>query len=147
METEIRGPRVPAAASRTGGKSKRRERREATARDSVKNALPSRPAVRTMEPIVSCHSVWFFDTERMRFRRLPRDVKADTPALDHDWTPYYGLEIDVSSGAFLVSLNKEQTRFLRSWRHDSPCSHCGRSTSAVARDGQQSTAPRRLAPT
>ena len=72
---------------------------------------------------------------------------ADTPALDHDWTPYYGLEIDVSSGAFLVALNKEQTRFLRSWRHDSPCGHCGGSTSAIATDRQQSTAPRRLAPT
>ena len=76
----------------------------------------------------------------MRFRRLPRDVGADTPAGDHDWTPYYGLEIDVTSGTFLVALNKEQTRLLRSWQHGSPCTHCGRDTAEMQLDGRRSGA-------
>ena len=77
-----------------------------------------------MERIDSCHSIWLFDTERMRFRRVPKETSIDTPALESDWEPYYGLEISPESGAFAVALNPSRTRLLRSWRHTEPCEHC-----------------------
>jgi len=83
-----------------------------------------------MERIDSCHSVWLFDTERMRFRRLPRGSAVDTPALANDWEPYSDLEIDLNSGSFSVVLNEERTRILRSWRHVDPCPHCSADSTA-----------------
>ncbi|HLF41384.1 MAG TPA: hypothetical protein VI854_07920 [Acidimicrobiia bacterium] len=77
-----------------------------------------------MERIDSCHSIWLFDTERMRFRRVPMDTSMSSPALESDWEPYFGLEISPESGAFAVALNQSRTRLLRSWRHTSPCEHC-----------------------
>lgn len=73
-----------------------------------------------MERIESTHSIWLFDVERMRFRRLPKDADPDAPALDSDWKRYYALEIDPGSGAFTVALNEERTRLLRSWREPHP---------------------------
>ena len=69
-----------------------------------------------MERIESSHSLWLFDTERKRFRRLPRDADADAPALDADWEQYYSLELDDESGAFTVTLNADGTRLLRAFR-------------------------------
>lgn len=77
-----------------------------------------------MERIDSCHSIWLFDAERMRFRRVPRGTSIDSPALASDWEPYFGLEVSAESGAFAVALNESRTRLLRSWRHTSPCEHC-----------------------
>ena len=77
-----------------------------------------------MERIDSCHSIWLFDTERKRFRRVPRGTNLDSPALASDWEPYFGLEIAPESGAFAVALNEGRTRLLRSWRHTNPCEHC-----------------------
>ena len=77
-----------------------------------------------MERIDSCHSIWLFDTEHMRFRRVPKETRIDTPALESDWEPYYGLEVSPESGAFAVALNTSRTRLLRSWRHTEPCEHC-----------------------
>jgi hypothetical protein len=77
-----------------------------------------------MERVDSCHSIWIFDTERMRFRRLPRGTNVDGITLESDWEPYYGLEVSPDSGAFAVALDEARTRFLRSWRHTEPCSHC-----------------------
>lgn len=77
-----------------------------------------------MERIDSCHSVWLFDTERMRFRRVPKGTDVTSPALESDWVPYHGLEISPESGAFAVALNASRTRLLRSWRHTEPCEHC-----------------------
>jgi hypothetical protein len=73
-----------------------------------------------MERIESTHSIWLFDGERMRFRRLPKDANPDAPALDSDWEPYFALELDEESGAFTVALNEERTRLLRSWREPDP---------------------------
>lgn len=81
-----------------------------------------------MERIDSCHSIWLFDTEGMRFRRVPRGTSIDAPALASDWEPYYGLEISAESGAFSVALNEARTRLLRSWRHTSPCEQCSTET-------------------
>ena len=72
-----------------------------------------------MERIDSAHSIWLFDTERMRFRRLPerrRPVRRSRSTATGE--PYFGLEIE-TSGAFTVALNPERTkRLLRSWRDD-----------------------------
>jgi hypothetical protein len=77
-----------------------------------------------VERIDSCHSIWLFDTDRMRYRRLPRGASVDSPALATDWEPYTGLDVDVDTGSFSVVLNAERTRILRSWRHADPCPHC-----------------------
>jgi len=58
-----------------------------------------------VERIESAHSVWLFDTERQRFRRLPLGADADAPALDSDWEPYYSFDLDEATGAFTVGLN------------------------------------------
>ena len=77
--------------------------------------------VRVLE---SCHSLWIFEPERGRFRRVPRGTRLDMPSAENEWTPYYRLELDASSGAFSVGLNPDDTRVLRSWIHADPCRHC-----------------------
>ncbi len=72
-----------------------------------------------VERIESAHSVWLFDTERRRFRRLPLDADPDTPALDADWEPYFALDIDEATGAFTVTLNEDGTKLLRAFRTSS----------------------------
>ena len=62
-----------------------------------------------MRRIDSTHSTWLFDTERMRFCRLPRGVDPSSITLDSEWQPYFGLEID-AAGAFTVALNADHTR-------------------------------------
>ena len=69
-----------------------------------------------VERIESAHSVWLFDTERHRFRRLPLGADADAPALDSDWEPYYSFDLDEASGAFTVGLNEDGTQLLRAFR-------------------------------
>ena len=71
----------------------------------------------------SCHSLWIFDVEHRRFRRLPGAVSADI-AGPGEWQPFVALHVDPASGAFRVVLNEERTRVLRSWLHDEPCRHC-----------------------
>lgn len=73
----------------------------------------------------SCHSSWIFEPSRSRFRRLPRGTRLDMPWPESDWTPYFRLEVDASTGAFAVGLNEDDTRVLRSWLHMEPCRHCG----------------------
>ena len=72
-----------------------------------------------MERIDSTHSTWIFDTERMRFRRLPKGADPTTPSLESDWQPYFALDVDPATGAFTVALNEDRTRLLRAWRDDS----------------------------
>ncbi|HEX6313031.1 MAG TPA: hypothetical protein VF152_15575 [Acidimicrobiia bacterium] len=71
-----------------------------------------------MERIDSTHSTWIFDTERMRFRRLPKGADPSSPSLDRDWEPYFALDVDHETGAFTVALNEDRTRLLRAWRAD-----------------------------
>ena len=47
-----------------------------------------------MRRIDSAHSTWLFDSERMRFCRLPRGVDPSSITLEREWQPYFGLEID-----------------------------------------------------
>jgi len=80
-----------------------------------------------MEPLVleSCHSTWLFDTERMRFRRVLKGLDLDSHSASTGWRPYFGLDIDPVSESFVVLLNPEGTRLLRSWRHVEHCTQCG----------------------
>jgi len=71
-----------------------------------------------MERIQSTHSIWLFDVERMRFRRVPKGSDANAPSLDSDWEPYFALDVDSETGAFTVALNEDRTRLLRAWRDD-----------------------------
>ena len=73
----------------------------------------------------SCHSTWIFDTDRMRFRRVLKGLALDAHAATTAWRAYYGLEIDPISESFVVLLNPEGTRLLRSWRHVEHCPQCG----------------------
>ena len=70
----------------------------------------------------SCHSLWIFDVEHRRFRRLPGAVSADIGS--DNWEPFVALHVDPGTGAFRVTLNEDRTRVLRSWLHDEPCRHC-----------------------
>jgi hypothetical protein len=73
-----------------------------------------------MERIESTHSVWLFDAERMRFRRVPKGTDPNAPSLDSDWEPYFALDVDHETGAFTVALNQDRTRLLRAWRDSVP---------------------------
>jgi hypothetical protein len=54
-----------------------------------------------MRRIDSTHSTWLFDTEKMRFCRLPRGIDPSSITL-----------------AFTVALNADHTRLLRAWREE-----------------------------
>ena len=80
-----------------------------------------------MTPVIieSCHSSWIFETERSRFRRILKEVEGGPHEVATSWRPYYGLELDPNSESFVVVLNREGTRLLRSWRHTGDCAQCG----------------------
>jgi hypothetical protein len=73
-----------------------------------------------MERFESTHSIWLFDVERMRFRRVPKGTDPNAPSLDSDWEPYFALDVDDETGAFTVALNEDRTRLLRAWRDEAP---------------------------
>ncbi len=73
----------------------------------------------------SCHSTWLFDTDRMRFRRILKGVEVDAHSASTSWRDYFGLELDPLSESFVVLLNVDGTRLLRSWRHVEHCTQCG----------------------
>jgi hypothetical protein len=77
-----------------------------------------------VQAIESCNSTWLFDSDRGRFRRVPKGSSIDVPAPPEEWQRYYSLELDADTGAFVVTLNENGTRLLRSYRHTTPCPHC-----------------------
>lgn len=68
----------------------------------------------------SANSIWLFEIDRMRFRRVPRGTDPDSPSSPHDWEPYFGLEVEPDTGAFTVALNEDGTRRLRAVRVETP---------------------------
>lgn len=68
----------------------------------------------------SSNSIWFFEVDRMRFRRVPRGTDPTNPALVNDWQPYFGLDVEADTGAFTVALNEDGTRRLRAVRVETP---------------------------
>jgi hypothetical protein len=79
-----------------------------------------------MAPFVieSCHSTWVVDLEHSRFKRILKAADASALATTA-WRDCYGVEIDPNSESFVVMLNPEGTRLLRSWRHVEHCAQCG----------------------
>ena len=49
----------------------------------------------SMRRIESTHSTWLFDSERMRYCRLPKGVDTSSLPLEREWQPYFGIELDV----------------------------------------------------
>lgn len=73
----------------------------------------------------SCHSTWVFDPPKMRFKRILKGLGMQPGHASTAWRPYYGLQLDETSESFVVLLNPEGTRLLRSWRHMAHCHQCG----------------------
>src|ERR1700683_5712403 len=77
-------------------------------------------------PCAPCHSRWVSDTERRRFRRIPKGPGLELLRAMTQWHPYHQLELDPDSDSFVVVLNDAGTRMLRSWRHtEALCPQCG----------------------
>ena len=78
-----------------------------------------------MEPIIieSCHSTWIIDIDEHRFRRVMKGSALQGTSTE--WQPCFGVEIDPLSESFVVILNEDGTRLLRSWRHVERCAQCG----------------------
>ena len=90
----------------------------------------------------SCHSTWVFDTENMRFRRILKGLHLDAHQASTAWRAYFGLELDPYSESFVVLLNADGTRLLRSWRHVEHCSQCGgEATDEFSVDDLRSVSP------
>ncbi|NNN20918.1 MAG: hypothetical protein HKL80_02795 [Acidimicrobiales bacterium] len=81
----------------------------------------------SIDTLESCNSTWMFDRQNMQFRRLLKGLDLDTMSASTNWRPYFGLEVDDESGAFVIKLNEPGTRLLRAWRHQDPCPQCGTS--------------------
>ena len=77
----------------------------------------SQPEVLRLE---SANSIWLFEVDRMRFRRVPRGTDPSALSVAAEWQPYFGLEVEPETGAFTVALNEDGTRRLRAVRVDRP---------------------------
>lgn len=76
--------------------------------------------------IESCSSTWVFDEPRGRFLRGPRGSNVEHLAASGDWDGYHRLE-QHDDGTFIVLLNEDGSRLLRSRRHAEGCPRCGES--------------------
>src|SRR5580658_5238497 len=62
--------------------------------------------------IDSCHSRWIFDTDRLRFRRVPKGPGLEMLTAMTEWRPYHELLMDGDSESFVVVLNDAGTCML-----------------------------------
>jgi hypothetical protein len=94
-----------------------------------------------MEPIVltSYDTTWLFDTQRMRFRLILKDANARHIPNATAWRPYYGLQFDPGSDSFVILVNPEGTRSLRSWGHTRDGDASGEHVAAEALDNLGAT--------
>ncbi len=74
--------------------------------------------------VESCHSTWLFDTGHRQYRRVLKGLDLDPRRASTSWRPYYRLDMDERTDAFVVILNEAGNRLARSWRHHEPCPHC-----------------------
>jgi hypothetical protein len=72
----------------------------------------------------SCNSTWLFDVGNGQFCRVLKNDRSAKRAASK-WQPFYRLELEDDSEYFVVWLNEEGTRRLRSWRHQEHCDSCG----------------------
>lgn len=73
----------------------------------------------------SCHSTWYFQPARMRFRRSLRGP--GIPPVTTGWRIYHGLRFDDAFDGFTVLLNPEGTRLARGYCHQpgsDVCENC-----------------------
>lgn len=70
----------------------------------------------------SCHSTWYFQPVRMRFRRQLKGI--GLAGVCTDWRPYYGVRFDDEFDRFTVFLNRDGTRLLSSWSHPTSSETC-----------------------
>lgn len=99
-------------------------------------------AVATELVLESCHSTWIFDTLRKQFRRVLKGADGTTHRASTAWRPYHALDLDDRSESFVVVLNPEGTRLLRSWRHLAHCTQCnGEPTAELPVDELRSAVP------
>jgi hypothetical protein len=75
--------------------------------------------------VESCHSIWVFDPDRMRFCRILKGIEVAHRRVITEWRPYSALEMDQPAETFTVYLNPARTRLIRSWRHGEDCAECG----------------------
>jgi hypothetical protein len=73
----------------------------------------------------SCHSTWIIDTERMRFRRILKDIEVGQQSVSTVWRPYTQFRFDPHGESFTVVLTPDGTHRTRSWRHTADCRQCG----------------------
>lgn len=73
----------------------------------------------------SCHSTWLFDRHRRRFRRVLKGLDLGAREASTEWRAYHTFDLDEASGRFVVILNPEGNRVIRSRRHTEPCPDCG----------------------
>ena len=86
--------------------------------------------------IESCNCTWLFDADRMRFRRILKGVDVGRHPATTEWRPYFRLDVSERSEGFIVVLNADGTRLLRSWRHTPDCRQCrGRDDAALGSGG------------
>jgi hypothetical protein len=93
--------------------------------DSLEQRRGGRDRTRRGVTVVdSCHSVWYFDHTRSRFRR---EVKAGGgESVRTLWRPFHRIAFDADSDAFFVFLDVRGARLLQSWRHVyARCERCG----------------------
>lgn len=76
----------------------------------------------TLEVLESCSYTFVFDTDRHRFRRVPRGTRID-PLAPGEWQPYEKVTLDADTGVFRVVLNRAGTRLMSAGWHgkDCPC--------------------------
>jgi hypothetical protein len=72
----------------------------------------------------SCNSTWLFDSNNSVFCRVVKGEGSHQVAASK-WQPYHRLELEQGTEYFVVWLNPEGTRRLRSWRHQEHCDACG----------------------
>ena len=83
----------------------------------------------------------------MRFRRVLKGLDLESHPASTGWRPYFGLDIDPVSESFVVLLNPEGTRLLRSWRHVEHCAQCGgEATGELSLDDLRQRGPRLIDP-
>jgi hypothetical protein len=72
----------------------------------------------------SCHSIWVFDEEQSRYRRVLKGIEISDQPVTTEWRSFHRLLLDEDSESFTVVLNEEGSRMIRSWRHADDCRQC-----------------------
>lgn len=107
---------------------------EALDHDPMKSDRPEDPGDAFSELVTikldSCHSTWYFQPARMRFRRQLKGTGVGD--VSTGWRPYYGLRFDDAFDRFTVFLSREGTRLFSTWCHPAGSETCANCAERVA---------------